>query len=244
MEAKIKEKTFKILSVDFDYFQKVSLETMYNYPDGRDNSPYISEIAWSMRYSECLDLFNVGFSDEEFDDLHSLLGNQSENIPVLISHTHKDIYGFIHEICSTESSLEVVNIDMHHDYSNENKEVDCGNWVSHLQKEYKKFKWRWIANPISTEMYESHELDNLVSTNISSLKGERFDAIFLCRSDTWLPPHLDNKFHSLLEYFAAIFPKAKASNWVMKPRNVSREECEALAKKQAEFMEKFIKERN
>ena len=243
MKAKIKEKTFKVLSIDFDYFQKVSLETMSNYPDGRDNSPALSEIVWSMRYADCLDLFDVTFNDEECDELYSLLGNQKENAPVLISFSHKDIYDFIHEVCSTESSLEVVNIDMHHDYTNESEEIDCGNWVSHLQKEYKKFKWRWIANPISTEMYEAHELDNLVSTSIKSLEGERFDAIFLCRSDTWLPPHLDVYFNNLLNYIASIFPNAKASNLVMKPRKVSREECEAFAKKKAEFMERFIKER-
>lgn len=239
MKAKIKEKTVKVLSIDFDYFQIVDMETMHNYPDGRDNKPALSEIIWAMRCSESPELFDVGFNDEEYDKLLSLLGKQNNKTPVLISYSHRDIYDFIREVCPSDSPLEVVNIDMHHDYSNGNEELDCGNWVSHLQKEYKNFKWRWIANPISTEMYEANELDNLVAKSISSLKEEKFDVIFLCRSDTWLPPHLDSRFHNLLEYFSNVFTKVKASNLVMKPRNISREECEKLAKEKAKFLEQY-----
>ena len=241
MKAKtIGGKPKKVLSIDFDYFQIVDMETMNDYPDGRDNTPFLSEIVWTHRYAERPALFDVGFNESEYEKLLSLLENQNNKTPVLISYSHKDIYDFIHEVCPSDSPLEVVNIDMHHDYSNANEELDCGNWVSHLQQEYKTFKWRWIANPVSTEMYEAHELDNLISTSINtSLEKEKYDAIFLCRSDTWLPPHLDSRFENLLKYFANVFNSVKASNLVMSPRNVTREECERLAKEQAKFLEQY-----
>ena len=240
MKAKtIGKKPVKILSIDFDYFQIVDMDTMSNYPDGKDNTPKLSEFVWLHRYSDCPELFNVDLNIEEYGELLSLLGKQNNKTPVLISYSHKDIYDFIHEVCPSDFPLEVVNIDMHHDYSNDNEELDCGNWVSHLQQEYKNFKWRWIANPVSTEMYEAHELDNLISTSISSLEGEKYDAIFLCRSDTWLPPHLDDRFHNLLGYFSNVFTKAKASNLVMKPRNISREECKKVAEEKAKFLEQY-----
>lgn len=43
--------TFHILSIDFDFFQNVTPETLEHYPDGVDVSTEMSTLIWSLCYA-------------------------------------------------------------------------------------------------------------------------------------------------------------------------------------------------
>lgn len=192
-------KPFKILSIDFDYFQKVSANTISNYPDGIDLSPEISSMCWSGHYSDKR-ISKVSINKDEIENLKSLLSRQENLSKVMIACSHKSIYDFTKDEVKGTPTL-LWNIDMHHDMFNDNKEVDCGNWVSHLGKLTDKFTLKWCCNPISEECY-GMEKDRfyMLSHSVSEIKDTDFDYVFLCRSDSWLPPHLDKEFALLSDF--------------------------------------------
>lgn len=118
------------------------------------------------------------------------------------------------------------NIDMHHDFFNENDFVDCGNWISYIFEGYgrKNIDFKWIANPISLNVYgfdlpERESLSSCVKESLEAIKDEQYDYIFLCRSDAWLPPHLDDEFNNVLELIKTHFTNVSVKSEVQKPRN-------------------------
>lgn len=107
------------------------------------------------------------------------------------------------------TALNLVNIDMHHDLINDNFRIDCGNWISYvinkLRKNNIKTKITWICNQVSLDIYnlkqdEFKEYGMEIHTNLSPLKDITWELIFLCRSDIWLPPHLDEPFQQLANF--------------------------------------------
>ena len=46
----MKNKTFRVLSIDFDYFQNASKEALMKYPDGFDLQPSLSQQVWKGKY--------------------------------------------------------------------------------------------------------------------------------------------------------------------------------------------------
>jgi len=131
----------------------------------------------------------------------------------MIAQSHVHAYDFVHDIVSEDDELRLVNVDMHHDIVNDNEKLDCGNWISHLLKEY-DMGLTWVANPVSLEMFgldkdrkENRAFRGIVQKNLSKIeeKNYAFDGVFLCRSDIWTPPHLDSVFHSLCDTIADHF---------------------------------------
>lgn len=188
-----------ILSIDFDYFQIVDKDILKDYPDGIDLPTGLSELVWASKYAFNSDIEKVTVNQNELDTLSCIISHMDPQAPVCVSQSHKEIYSFIHKLQpNTAKPLKVVNVDMHHDYFNDNRELDCGNWISYLSDEYTKFKWMWIANPISLDVYEAEEIKPLVKQSLTEIEDLQFDALFLCRSDNWVPPHLDNSFVELI----------------------------------------------
>ena len=217
----------KILSIDFDFFQNVTCEQLSLYPDGIDHSKGISEIVWGSVYStngeeiEKIDILN-----EEFSLTKEILRKQMPDVPVLVAYSHKSIYDFI-KLHETKKPLEIINIDMHHDILNGNNEIDCGNWLSHVIDDREaagcKTKLRWITNPVSIEAYgnkvfEDNEFRCITEKTIKDIRKDKFDAIFLCRSDTWTPPHLDKYFTELCNVIKTHFTNIRIQKGVEKPR--------------------------
>ncbi len=189
-----------ILSLDFDYFQVVNEEILSMYPDGIDLPTRLSELVWASKYAHYGDkLMNVTVNGIELMKAKEIINKQNRDIPVMIASSHVSIYDFIHQIQDEKKSIQIVNVDTHHDCFNENKEVDCGNWISFILKEYPKSKLIWVANPISLEVYDAPELNPLVHQSLAYIEDMHFDAIFLCRSDNWTPPHLDTDFFDLVQ---------------------------------------------
>ena len=67
----------KVLSIDFDYFQNATADTMmYAYPDGKDLPTSLSSFVWQSHYSNQKTnekLMKVTFPEEEYDKLINIL---------------------------------------------------------------------------------------------------------------------------------------------------------------------------
>lgn len=239
----------KILSIDFDYFQDVTREQLELYPDGVDNPTALSEIVWAGHYASSADELNaIGVMENELELLEQLLLEQSCDVPVMIANSHKHIYDFIREHDDKEP-MELVNADMHHDIVNRNPDLDCGNWITHLcnrQKENEKgLDFSWLANPVSLNMFglddlfgENGRAEQLLKTSFSELKGQSFDLIYLCRSDTWTPPHLDKYFTELCDVIRSNFENITMEKGIDKPRTEYLKLAETISKANKKFYER------
>lgn len=83
----------------------------------------------------------------------------------------------------------------------------------------------WVANPVSMEMFgldkerkENEAFRSIVLENLAKIeeKNYAFDGVFLCRSDIWTPPHLDNVFCSLCDVITDHF------NYVMMEQDIRK----------------------
>jgi hypothetical protein len=232
--------TLKVLSIDFDFFQVVDLDTLFHYPDGHDFMTDFSKFIWANHYADPREdeiLRKVSVNQKLFAEIKDILiSNASAEKPVMIANSHKYIYDFIVDEMNTKKwrDLAVVNVDMHHDMFNDNEKLDCGNWVSHIYRKFPGTYISWIANPISNEAYGLGEnLMQLVQTDFSSIRNQQFDMIFLCRSDIWTPPHLDSYFDELYHLILEHYWDIRVDRQVSKPRDLT-EELEAQKKVYAE----------
>lgn len=242
----MKTKTLNVLSIDFDFFQTVE-ETVIkeHYPDGVDLPTELTIFTWGSHYANknCEQLIrNVGINETRLNELLAILSNNKAKEPkVLIANSHRHIYDFILENYSKSTKLNLVNIDMHHDMFNDNPKLDCGNWVKHITNAITNYSLTWIANPISLSVYKLDENEfDMVRYDFENIKDMDFDLIFLCRSDTWTPPHLDEYFHNIVKHIAAIYDNVLIENQVSKPRDF--EDYVTQLKKTYKEMEKSLYE--
>lgn len=225
-----------ILSIDFDFFQNTSEKALSQYPDGVDLPTPISCITWAGHYATHGEILKSVIIDEKhFSEIKNIIENQSVEIPVLITNSHKHAYNFIKDLTDDAS---LVNIDLHHDMVNGNPTVDCGNWIGHLIKEeiVDPENFTWITRELSTEIYDITDdttLRKIIKYDFDDIRNKTFDAIFLCRSDTWLPPHLDPYFNELVELCGKFYDVKIESN-VRQPRKIE-EIIKAISKAQEKF---------
>ena len=197
----------RVLSIDFDYFQRVSEDTLKKcYPDGIDNGTEISKVVWASHYADKRQaelLEQVGINEDELTLAKQMLTRQKKDAPVLVTNSHRHIYDFIHDYVEESKGLIVTNVDMHHDFENDNSRVDCGNWIGFLSKEYEHFKWNWIMNEVTEDMYGLKEgfSQDLIRTSLT-------------------PPHLDKYFDDLLKTATRHFDKVLAEQAVSSPREI------------------------
>jgi hypothetical protein len=135
-------KELNILSIDFDFFQNVKkVKTLLHcYPDGVDLPSQITAITWASRYL-CFEkeLLEITADTAKIKEITEIVRkNCNVQTPVMVTNSHVHIYEFIKDLIDTNEpdSTYIVNIDMHHDTVNGNKELDCGNWISHVKKDF------------------------------------------------------------------------------------------------------------
>ena len=223
----------KVLSIDWDFFQNVSLDILRRcYPDGIDLPSSITEITWGSRYASDGDELRseVTLYRDAYEQLIRLFLNQKSSVPVLVVNSHAGAYDFIHKHFQKKDKVELINVDMHHDYINASEFVDCGNWIGKLIKEdvLKVNALGWIHNPVSFKMYnidpnDKDEFSKLLrrldkGVMLDSIESERFDLIVLARSDTWSVPHLDKYFCLLTDIIREHFCNVSIENGIDKPR--------------------------
>lgn len=214
-------KNINILSIDFDYFQDVDSKTLLlHYPDGIDLPEELSRFIWTSHYANPYaekDLLNVKIKQDKLDELMSYIKTINNKIPVMIASSHVKIYNFIHDHCNINDNLNITNIDMHHDtFDAAPDKIHCGNWLKAIKNEYKTVNTTWICNPVSLETMNKPDINTIID-DFTGLKNIDFDMIFLCRSDNWSAPHLDNYFVKLAECLGKIASKLDLEN-VLEPR--------------------------
>ena len=236
-----------ILSIDFDYFQSVTKEQLRLYPDGIDNETSLSEIVWGSRYSENgKALREISIMQDKFNTIKRVLCEQDVDIPVMIANSHVRIYDFINTALSGDEELGICNVDMHHDILNENDNLDCGNWIGYILKERsslgKKTMFKWVHNPISLSVYgieeEMKAFEGKITSALKTIEHKKFDSVFLCRSDTWTPPHLDIYFSELCSLIEERFSNITLERGIDKPRTMYLEIEEAIGKAYKEIRSK------
>lgn len=212
----------KVLSVDFDYFQNATPNILMTYPDGKDLPTYLTMMTWMTHYASDYDkLMSVTIDKEHFEQIKSILHNQKLKTPCMAVQSHIHIYDFIkdHFAKGNYDGCRIVNVDMHHDCFNDNPEIDCGNWVSHIMNDIPDCQVSWIANKSSEETYGLKSLKNVVSYDFDAIMKAKFDLIFLCRSDTWTPPHLDPYFDELYHILIDNFDSTMVDSQITEPRD-------------------------
>ena len=217
----LRKKTLKVLSVDWDFFQNVDIETLFYYPDGHDLPTTLSSMIWANHYAndkENEKLQKVTVNETKLRELLDILMNQKHNTPIAIVQSHIHIYDFILSHMKDYDRCDITNIDMHHDMFNDNEELDCGNWVSHIKKTIPESNIKWIANLISLEAYGLDKLP--IEYDFESIKNKKFDLIFICRSDIWSPPHLDKYFNMIVERVQMHFDSMLTQKEILKPRDI------------------------
>ena len=196
---------FNVLSIDFDYFQEIPRDTLPAFPDGIDLPLELSNLVWASRYMCYSEQFQkVQFDNENFSLLKNILEKQSPNIPVMVASSHKEAYHFIHYINRNRKNgrFTLTNVDLHHDLYNENKVLDCGNWIEFLLKERLVSDFTWIAKPLSQQVYGLSDDDMNgfhAHFDLSKISDTKFDAVFICKSNPWVLPDFDPYFSELVE---------------------------------------------
>lgn len=199
----------RVLSLDWDYFIDATADERFAlFPDGgNENMPQgLQNIIWNGRYMnhdnpELKQLKDIGIKQGELTTLYKLLKHMVVDgfTQVVIADSHRHAYDAITNMADQldPSVIELYNVDYHHDcyFSHEeDRPVDCGNWVYKLIKKYgDDLIVSWIRQPDS-DPWKDGELWEMKLTDLSD---RLFDLVVLCRSGMWSPPHLDQHFISL-----------------------------------------------
>lgn len=188
----------KILSIDFDYFVNAKLDIRNSkFPQAEDivDPNKIKEL-WDSCYSEHPELASIGVIDELQFFIQFL--KEHPPVPVLVAESHKDIYNFIFSLLqdSQDHSLSITNIDFHHDnYYMYGGRVTCANWLMKICELFRT-KVLWVKREDSETSSLAGDFPYPSTTDIQSSFGH-YDAIFLCMSPEWTPPHLRPQFNKM-----------------------------------------------
>ena len=134
---------------------------------------------------------------------------------ILVADSHRFAYDFVCENGFSCDSVEVVNIDFHHDVydsSSGELEVNAGNWALKLEEKFPQLMYKWVKKE------DSERPDIPVETiSLEEALMKKYDCIFLCRSGAWSPPHLDEDFVKMVDILLDAGP-VLAENGIMDVR--------------------------
>ena len=168
-----------------------------------------------------------------------IIHERCERVPAIMGKMfHVELIHNCMERNDHYKDIRCINIDLHHDFVNGSEDVDCGNWISHLCMDYgKHFKFNWVVNPISREMFNLKEeiFDKKLLKSLTDIKIKDFDVIFLCRSDNFFAPHLDPYFDEIVRLIESRFHDIRIEKSVNKVRDYRKYDSiyEKLKRKEA-----------
>lgn len=232
------QRPLNILSLDFDYFLKFENDDasiLAEFPDGTEAFMPYNDVVWAIHlaHKEIEDKINtVKCNEDELANVSVFLNGCKSDIPVMIANSHVHIHDFILQHAKPGQELRILNLDFHHDAYHTEQELNCGNWVLKLKDR--------IDNPVVYQWVTSDNGWNASEGTIPSFvqgayrfktfkdylswnKEYKPDLIFLCRSDVWVPPHLDGYFDILMRFMASHFRYVTGEQRITKPRDLSEE---------------------
>lgn len=224
----MRNKPFRVLSIDFDFFQDTTQEIIQNYyPDGADLNTVLSEIVWVSKYISYQNfkgretLKEVTINKHLFQQIQQIIQRQRTLTPCVIAQSHVHIYDQLIERIAETQKAEIYHIDFHHDYQNGNQEVDCGNWLGKFVEHHPETDVVWFTRENALQAYGSYPaLERCIQFDLQSIMDQTFDLVFLCRSDAWLPPHLDVYFDDLVILCNDTFATCYVSDSILCPRDI------------------------
>lgn len=182
----------KIITIDFDIIMAPSID-LYN---NISNSP------WEERY-ERHPLLKL--ADADFITYHRLTQYllyivpkmKKENIHFIANHQ-----SVLNYLTNITEPIDVINIDHHHDiiYGGGLEKLNCGNWVSWIDKEYKLNSYLWIHDNNSRFPKEEDVKISYTKKNVSEYNDEQYkyntppDELIICLSGEWVPPQYKRLF--------------------------------------------------
>ena len=243
---------FRILSIDWDYFINATAdERAFYFPDsGNEHLPeFLQNSIWASRYCQDGDqkLEDFKVDDEEVEHIRHIVYHQNPSFKADVQESHALLYSFAKSLFekSAEDTLEIVNIDFHHDvYDFYNEKVHCGNWLAHIITEYPDGEYHWIRKDDSDELlveFKGSIKEHMGMISFEELFNEDFDYVFVCKSGMWSPPHLDKEFISTfrrLPYINISYSKYSVFHDRMESVKV---EAEAVKAQRQELL-KYMKE--
>lgn len=251
----------RVLSVDWDFFVDAAMSVrMSEFPDGgNENLPsQVRNVVWAGRYvNGNLDGISA---KSELDDFVDALQNSILDAPpkvVWVVDSHKHLYDVVLKQLTElgKDSIQLVNIDFHHDvYDLGGNEIDCGNWLRYVARDFyhPDNDFLWIGQEDSerealdvfnrsskTTVRFSSDLDS------ASIADTKWDVVYICRSDMWSPPHLDDSFVNTLyesgivcgSSYPVMGERAVLENRMDEIREIVDSEKELMAKIRREYEE-------
>lgn len=227
-----------ILSIDFDYFQNATENQLAEYPDDTISISESAEmVAWALRYTnlyDALGLKKIKINARLLKKMEDLLLKMHRDTPVMICNQHVEIVPFIRKylidhysggyIDFKQQDLCIYNIDLHHDMFGPDDEeltkdtLHNGNWIKFMlaAKNPTTSMIKWFCRKVSVDAYKLTDFvkkspTHLIVEELKDLENTEFGGIFLCKSSTWVPPHLDKHFDELVHVIKDHFNTVKMS---------------------------------
>lgn len=199
-----------VLSIDWDYFVDASMEDRVRlFPDGgNENIPTVlGNFIWTSRYVVPKLKNDVGVDKPAIRKIKKIMKMNCNHVSkVMVMDSHKYAYDFIVDYCNNYKydSLNLVNIDFHHDIYDNGLEVDCGNWLRKLINNFSNTdsEFTWVMREDSDlGNYFTDECKLEKTTSLDIADNYVWDIVFICKSSMWSPPHLDVEFKNTFKNF-------------------------------------------
>lgn len=215
------------LSVDYDFFCRE--DPMWDW--GHQETPvFESGVAWWSRYrglllhKETSQLKHADVLPERFWDRISSVFDLKNIERILLADSHRHAYAFF-EGATTQPDF-VINIDAHHDFwpIERMPGVQAENWAAHLYDKwahatkfvqvYPKWKDPALDGPTAprTPVIERDLASFMKSMgSMRKLNGGKIRVrdLFICRSPSWVPPHLDKGLLKMIKQITDMNPLAE-----------------------------------
>jgi hypothetical protein len=243
-----------IISVDFDFF--VRENPLWDWGHS-ENNPIFINVAWQARYGtedlykEC-DIKKYADFDPclLITELIKLGFKFKSNFKLRIADSHRHCYEAIEEI----GKSRVYNFDTHHDLWRENKkQIDCANWLWRAVEDGLVKYVHWIAPSWSEEFnngdehwfndepeYRKFINGHYFKTFKLDKKPVEVDALFICRSSCWVPPHLDPDFLGMIKWANHCTRDVKFMDNIYKRKYPTRKESEEAMSEIRKFIKKNV----
>ena len=175
----------KVLTIDFDIIMAPSI-LMYN---------HLSDLSWKVLIESSPqfallqpDYIHYSRLTEYFWGLLEL--NSRDSLIFIENH------GRIPHYLEGENKIDLINIDHHHDIRYHDDDdifsLNCGNWVGYLIDNGRLNSYHWINNENSLdcniETYKDFYTQETLKN--STLIPDKYDKIFICLSEPWVPPYI------------------------------------------------------
>ena len=220
-------KTINVLSVDWDYMvEATSVQRCTLFPDvgNEDVNQSLLDYIWRRLYSYSSEIDSIEVDAESLDSIMSIISSCVTNHTNLyITDSHKYAFDAVSKVLgSDQHTLNLVNVDFHHDCYDlygEVGTVNCGNWVNalfdpnnHMISEYSKYTWIKRDDSDDFDDIDTEDLPDWINVDtVDNITMDDIDVLFICRSGVWSPPHLDEEFIQFCENCIDIVDNAEGS---------------------------------